>query len=103
MRARADSSIAAARDAGGSRRLDTRRLRRALHPQRFRRAGVGKHAGLAAHGIAAGQSALHPSARNVSTTPHLELPQSDEAERSVLGAILVDGQYLDQVSDMLRP
>jgi replicative DNA helicase len=39
----------------------------------------------------------------VSTTSHLELPQSDEAERSVLGAILVDGQYLDQVSDMLRP
>ncbi len=35
-------------------------------------------------------------------THHVELPQNDEAERSVLGAILVDNRHLDEVSDVLR-
>jgi replicative DNA helicase len=34
---------------------------------------------------------------------NLELPQSDEAERSVLGAILVDSKHLDEIADILRP
>lgn len=34
---------------------------------------------------------------------HVELPQSDEAERSVLGAVLVDNAHLDLVADTLRP
>ena len=34
---------------------------------------------------------------------HVELPQNDEAERSVLGAVLVDNRHLDEVSDILRP
>ena len=34
---------------------------------------------------------------------HAELPQSDDAERSVLGAILVDNAHLDEVTLLLRP
>jgi replicative DNA helicase len=39
----------------------------------------------------------------LSTTVAIELPQSDEAERSVLGAILVDNKRLDEVADLVRP
>lgn len=38
----------------------------------------------------------------MSTPLHVELPQSDEAERSVLGAILVDNAKLHEVADLLR-
>ena len=34
---------------------------------------------------------------------HVDLPQSDEAERSVLGAILVDNGKLHEVAGLLRP
>jgi replicative DNA helicase len=34
---------------------------------------------------------------------HVELPQSDEAERSVLGAVLVDEENLSSIVDILRP
>ena len=34
---------------------------------------------------------------------HFELPQSDEAERSVLGAVFVDNDRLDDVAELLRP
>jgi replicative DNA helicase len=33
---------------------------------------------------------------------HFELPQSDEAERSVLGAVLVDNESLDEIVGLLR-
>ena len=35
------------------------------------------------------------------SSTHVELPQSDEAERSVLGAVLVDNEHLDSVADLL--
>ena len=38
----------------------------------------------------------------MSNSTHLELPQAEEAERSVLGAILVDNDHFDEIADMLR-
>lgn len=37
----------------------------------------------------------------MSDSGHVELPQADEAEKSVLGAILVDNAHLDDVADLL--
>jgi replicative DNA helicase len=34
---------------------------------------------------------------------HVDLPQSADAERSVLGAILVENDHLDDIADILRP
>lgn len=41
--------------------------------------------------------------RRMATVVNLELPQNDEAERSVLGAILVSNEHYDEVADILNP